>query len=119
MNPFASNTVISSESPPPLSPPPLPPRFDRNGHKNVELSRGDFFHIFFKLPPLTFGLTPGGFFFAKKNARPRGEHRKFGSVPSGSCQLFAIVVMLVVILGVIAQKFAVLVPLKLFLVNAV
>ena len=34
-------TVISSGASPPLSPPPS--KFGGNGHKNVELSRGDFF----------------------------------------------------------------------------
>ena len=90
------DTVISSES--------LPPKFGRNGHKNVELSRGDFYFYFFKVPPPTFELTPGGSFFENKNARLRGGHRKIGCIPSGNYKLFAVTIMLVVILGVVAHK---------------
>ena len=39
----------------------------------------------------------------KKNTRPRGEHRKICSMPSGDRQLFTFVVMLAVV-GVVAQK---------------
>ena len=49
-------------------------------------------------------VKPGGIFSRKKKARPRGEHRKIGSIPPGSCPLVVVVVMLVVVLGVIAQK---------------
>ena len=49
-------------------------------------------------------LTPVGYFFANKNARHLEELRKIGSIPSGYCQMFAVVVMLVVVLGVGAQK---------------
>ena len=41
------------------------------------------------------GLFPEGVFFIFKDPHP---------IPSGNCQLFAVVVMLVVGLGVVAQK---------------
>ena len=77
---YIPGTKISSEFPPPLECRPPKNFFGRNGYKNVELSRFFFLFFFKDLPPI-FELTPGGSFFAKKNARPRGEHRKIGSIP--------------------------------------
>ena len=90
-------TVISSESP------PRPTNLTEMGIKTLSYPRGIFFFFFFKVPPLPLS-SPRGVFFRKKKRPPPGGTQKIGRITSVNCQLFAVVVMLVVILGIVAQK---------------